>query len=68
MRQVTRRNGQISFNIEKGKHIPCPFTIKAREMILQRLLETQIEYGEPLISEAKTQIIRRILTEDLPLQ
>lgn len=65
MRQVTRRNGQISFNIEKGKHIPGPFTIKAREMILQKLLETQIEYGEPLISEAEIQIIRRIWTEDL---
>lgn len=65
MRQIKRRNGQISFNLEKGKHIPGPFTIKARELILQKLLETQAEYGESLISDEEIQIIRRIWTEDL---
>ncbi len=65
MRQIKRRNGQISFNLEKGKHIPGPFTIKARELILQKLLETQAQYGESLISDAEIQIIRRIWTEDL---
>lgn len=33
MRQIARRNGQVTFNIEKGKHVPGPFTIKAREVI-----------------------------------
>jgi DNA sulfur modification protein DndC len=65
MRQVKRRNGQITFNLETGKHVPGPFTIQAREMILQKLLETQAKYGEPLISEAEIQIIRRLWTEDL---
>ena len=65
MRQVARRNGQVTFNVERGIHIPGPFTIQARGIILQKLLETQAEYGEPLISEAEIQIIRRIWTEDL---
>lgn len=65
MRQVARRNGQVTFNIQKGKHIPGPFTIQARGIILQKLLETQVEYGNPLISEAEVQIIRRLWTEDL---
>ena len=65
MRQIKRRNGKISFNLEKGKHIPGPFTIEARKLILQRLIETQDEYGDLLISEAEIQIIRRIWTEDL---
>ncbi|MFI3189475.1 MAG: DNA phosphorothioation system sulfurtransferase DndC [Methylococcales bacterium] len=65
MRQVARRNGQVTFNVERGIHIPGPFTIQARGIILQKLLETQAEYGEPLISEAEIQIIRRLWTEDL---
>lgn len=65
MRQVARRNGQVTFNIEKGKHIPGPFTIQARGLILQKLLETQADYADPLISEAEIQIIRRLWTEDL---
>ncbi len=52
MRQVARRNGQVTFNIERGTHIPGPFTIQARGIILQKLLETQAKYGEPLINEA----------------
>lgn len=65
MRQVARRNGHVTFNIQDGKHIPGPFTVQARGLILQKLLETQEEYGEPLISEAEIQIIRRLWTEDL---
>lgn len=65
MRQVVRRNGRVSFNVEKGTHIPGPFTIQARKLILQKLLEVQEQYGEPLITEAEIQIIRRIWTEDL---
>ncbi len=65
MRQVARRNGKVTFNVERGIHIPGPFTIQARETILQKLLETQVEYGELLITETEIQIIRRIWTEDL---
>jgi DNA sulfur modification protein DndC len=65
MRQVTRRNGKVTFDLERGIHIPGPFTIQAREMILHKLLETQAEYGEELISEAEIQMIRKHWTEDL---
>ncbi len=30
MRQVSRRNGHVTFNIQDGKHIPGPFTVQAR--------------------------------------
>jgi len=65
MRQVARRNGHVTFNIQDGKHIPGPFTVQARGIILQKLIETQEAYGEPLIAEAEIQIIRRLWTEDL---
>lgn len=65
MRQVARRNGHVTFNIQDGKHIPGPFTVQARGIILQKLIGTQEECGEPLITEAEIQIIRRLWTEDL---
>jgi DNA sulfur modification protein DndC len=65
MRQVARRNGHVTFNIQDGKHIPGPFTVQARGIILQKLIETQEECGEQLITEAEIQIIRRLWTEDL---
>lgn len=57
-RQAQRRNGRIQFD-GHGNHIPGPFTVEARQMILQRLLKTQAEYGEKLISEEEIQLIRR---------
>ncbi|MFM8444353.1 MAG: DNA phosphorothioation system sulfurtransferase DndC [Methylococcus sp.] len=57
-RQVERRNGRVQFD-SNGNHIPGPFTVEARRMILNKLLETQDEYGEELISPAEIELIRR---------
>ena len=62
-RQAERRNGQIQY--VNGKHIPGPFTITTRKMILDRLLEMQAQYGEMLISPAEIEAIRAIWTEDI---
>ena len=50
MRQAVRRNGKLTFN-PLGKHIPGPFTIRARKQILDRLFKVQQEYGDKLISD-----------------
>lgn len=62
-RQAERRNGLIQY--VNGKHIPGPFTITTRKMILDRLLEMQSQYGEMLISPAEIEAIRAIWTEDI---
>ena len=62
-RQAERRNGTIT--IKGGKHIPGPFTVEARQMILQKLLEIQAAYGDELISEEEIELIKRIWAEDL---
>ena len=41
-RQVERRNGRMQFDLLTGKHIPGPFTIQARKMILDRLLTASL--------------------------
>lgn len=64
LRQVARRNGRVSFTMQ-GQHIPGPFTLQARRMILDKLLTTQEEYGAELITQAEIQVIRRLWTEDL---
>jgi len=64
LRQVARRNKRVTFN-NQGLHIPGPFTVQARRLILDKLLETQAAYGETLISEAEIQVIKRLWTEDL---
>lgn len=64
LRQVARRNGRVTFT-DQGLHIPGPFTVQARRLILDKLLETQVAYGEKLISEAEIQVIKRLWTEDL---
>lgn len=62
-RQVKRRNGTVT--IKGGKHIPGPFTIEARQMILQKLLEIQTAYGGELISQEEIDLIKKIWSEDL---
>lgn len=57
-RQVQRRNGKLQFD-NNGNHIPGPFTVEARQMILDRLLHVQEEYGEQLISPEEIELIRR---------
>ncbi len=64
LRQGKRRTGKITLSA-KGKLIPGPFTLEARRMILDKLLETQLEYGESLISESEIEIIQSIWAEDL---
>lgn len=63
-RSVERRNGRITFDLS-GKHIPGPFTIQARKMILDRLLAVQEEYGEELISPAEIDLIEQIWATEL---
>lgn len=62
-RQVERRNGTVT--IKSGKHIPGPFTVSARQMILEKLLVVQAAYGKQLISQEEIDLIKRIWAEDL---
>lgn len=64
LRQGRRRNGKITV-AANGKLIPGPFTLEARRMILNRLLETQREYGDTLITEREIETIQRIWANDL---
>ena len=63
-RQARRRNGQLTFQAS-GKIIGGPFTLKARQEILQRLLDVQKHYGEPLISEEEIRLIRELWAADI---
>ena len=56
-RQIERRNGRMQFDLLTGKHIPGPFTIQARKMILDRLLATEAEFGDRLISKEEIDVI-----------
>ena len=62
-----RRNGEIRFNArgEQIQHVPGPFTIQARKMILDRLLATQEVYGDPLISEDEIERIQTIWAQEI---
>jgi DNA sulfur modification protein DndC len=63
-RQAYRRNGRLSFDLQ-GKHIPGPFTIQSRKLILERLLAVQKEFGDQLISENELDLIYQHWTADL---
>lgn len=63
-RQGYRRNGRLTFDLN-GKHIPGPFTIQARKMILKGLLKVQEEFGEALISERELDLIYQHWTTEL---
>lgn len=66
-RSVERRNGEITFNSrgEQIKHVPGPFTIQARKMILDKLLAAEAEYGDRLISHDEIQRIHAIWAEEI---
>jgi DNA sulfur modification protein DndC len=64
-RKIRRRNGQIQFNTKTGKHIPGPFTITARQMILKRLLAVQETCGSQLISPEEISVIKSVWAKDL---
>lgn len=63
-RQIRRRNGRVTFDVS-GKHIPGPFTIHARQEILERLLATEQEFGSRLIGIDEIELIRRLWVDDL---
>lgn len=62
-RMAHRRTGKI-MHLADGSLIPGPFTLAARQEILETLLETQAKVGEPLISEAEIAEIKRIWGDD----
>ncbi len=64
MRQALRRNGRLTF-AESGKHIPGPFTIRARKQILDYLLQVQEQYGDRLITDAEIDLIYQHWTAEL---
>lgn len=64
LRSVERRNGRIQFD-PSGKHIPGPFTIQARQTILDRLLQTQDEFGSRLISKEEIDLIKALWADEL---
>lgn len=64
LRSVERRNGRVQFDAA-GRHIPGPFTIQARQMILDRLLKTQEIYGGELISVEEIDLIKAVWAQEL---
>lgn len=66
-RSVERRNGEIRFNArgEQIQHVPGPFTIQARKMILDRLLVAQADYGDTLISADEIERIQAVWAEEI---
>ena len=54
-----------TLTIKGGKHIPGPFTVEARQMILNRLLEVQTIYGSELITQEEIDLIKQIWADDL---
>jgi DNA sulfur modification protein DndC len=66
-RSVERRNGEIRFNArgEQIQHVPGPFTIQARKMILDRLLVAQADYGDTLISADEIDRVQAIWAEEI---
>ena len=63
-RSAIRRNGRLTFDVT-GKHIPGPFTIQARQEILERLLAVQAEFGAQLITEDELDLIHKTWATDL---
>lgn len=63
-RMPIRRSGQVSY-MKDGSLIPGPFTLKARQEILSKLLDVQSEVGDELITEDEIDIIKQIWAEDI---
>lgn len=63
-RMVERRTGKVQF-MRDGSLIPGPFTLAARQEMLQRLLDLQAEVEMPLISPEEIELIRQVWSEDL---
>ena len=63
-RSAIRRNGRLTFDVS-GKHIPGPFTIQARQEILDHLLAVQAEFGAQLITDDELDLIHKYWAIDL---
>ena len=63
-RQAYRRNGRMTFDLT-GKHIPGPFTIQTRKIVLGKLLATQEAFGGKLISDEELDLIYQHWNTDL---
>lgn len=64
MRMIERRNGTVTFMKKNEKPILGPFTLDARQEILNRVLALQEEVGVPLISKDEVALIKKIWVED----
>lgn len=62
-RMAERRNGQITF-MEDGKMVPGPFTLAARQEILDRLLKLQDEIREALNEEPQEDMDMVLIGDD----
>jgi DNA sulfur modification protein DndC len=63
LRMAVRRNGKMSYK-QDGSLIPGPYTLAARQTILNKLLEIQAAVGETLITTEEIDIIRNIWSAD----
>ncbi|MBC6407916.1 MAG: DNA phosphorothioation system sulfurtransferase DndC [Rhodobacteraceae bacterium] len=63
-RQLRRRDGRITF-MANGDLIPGPFTLKARQEILDRLRDLEAETGQSLIADEEVKVIHAIWAEDI---
>lgn len=66
-RQRIRRDGNTRSRVD-GSRVLGPFTIRIRELILERLKELEVETGWPLISVAEQEIIEDIWRRDRVLK
>lgn len=63
-RMMERRNGLVTY-MANGQLVPGPFTMTAREEILDKLLAVQEDAGRALISAEEIDLIKRIWAEDV---
>jgi DNA sulfur modification protein DndC len=63
-RSALRRSGQYTMT-QSGVFVPGPFTMSARQEILQRLLDMQLIVGRKLISENEIERIHSIWAEEM---
>ena len=63
-RSALRRNGRLTFDAT-GKHIKGPFTIQARQEILEELLRVQKRFGGVLITDEEIDLIHKNWAIDL---
>ena len=62
---VVEKDRSLQGFVANGRLVPGPFTVAARQMILERLQATEKAYGARLISDAEIEAIHRAWAEDL---